>query len=189
MAGRSGVWALIVALLLPAAPALGEPLRGVALFAGAATHASTGVDLGDGGAQQAVNLSSSGAAFGLDYQWPFAATWSVNLFFISSSETFQGAAQADGSVHGAYGAELRYWWERWFMGAHVGRYSESLYFSENSVITVISGYGYGGGATLGYQFTDRAFVMVQADHALLNYAAGTAGVTGARLQVGYRWSD
>jgi hypothetical protein len=164
-----------------------EPMKGFGAFVGLASHSGS-VDYNSGGSS---SFKSSGLSLGVDYQFPLNQTLSINPFLMSSSESVGGDAGESytSTGHGILGVELRYWAERFFVGAHIGNYSEVLIATSGSGASDTSASAIGFGVTGGWQNDDGVFVAAQVDRADFKYSNATHDTTGLRLHIGYRWKQ
>jgi len=157
--------------------ALAEPKNGFGLNGGLASHSR---DCGGCTAN-----STSGVSIGLDYQFAVSDKMSISPFLMSSGETSSAATSGTTVGHGILGVELRYWPGDYFIGGHLGSYSEVI---SNSGVS-ISGSGGGAGVVAGWENPDGGlYVMGQLDSAKVSYSGfSDVSFTAFRLSVGYRW--
>lgn len=178
--------ALMLALGISDNALADQPANGFGLFAGVSSH--------DMKAQPAVtqDYGSAGLSLGIDYQFGIADSFSINPFLMSAGERGSGS-KTDYSVgHGILGVEGRYWPStEFFLGLHIGSYSEVLQTKSSNVSSSASGGGMG--LTLGWENSAKdsvyggLFVTLQLDKAKIRYDNSDVDLTGARLHLGYRW--
>lgn len=178
--------AVLVILLGASAQALAEqPANGLGAFGGISSHSMS---------QSGTNMdySSSGLSLGIDYQFGLADSFSLNPFLMSAGESVSGGITNTTAGHAILGVEGRYWIDKeYFLGAHIGSYSEALQSNSSNVSTSASGGG--AGLTAGWENNskdgkfDGIFVAAQIDNAKIRYNNSDVGLTGLRLHIGYRW--
>ena len=113
-----------------------QAANGFGLFAGLSSH-SMNPQPQVGSAQ---DYSSSGVSLGIDYQFALGESFSLNPFLMSAGERVSGGITDTTSGHGILGIEGRYWLNNeYFLGAHVGSYSEVLQSNSSNVSTSASG--------------------------------------------------
>ena len=175
-----------VALVFSTTHALAEqPANGFGLFGGVASHSMAATMVYGG---QTLDSSSSGISIGIDYQIGLGDNFSINPFLMSSGEDTSGALQSGTTAgHGILGVQGRYWMQNeFFVGAHIGSYSEVLIPSAGGVS--ISANGTGAGLAAGWESkTTGLITSIQFDKATVSYVDADVDLTGFRLQVGYRW--
>jgi hypothetical protein len=179
--------ATLIVLLGTSAQAQAEqPANGFGLFGGISSHSMTPQN------SAAADYSSSGVSLGIDYQFGLADSFSLNPFLMSAGERVSGGISDATSGHGILGVEGRYWINsEYFLGAHVGSYSEVLQSNSSNVSTSASGGGFG--LTVGWENNSRTsafggiFVALQVDKAKIHYDNADVGLSGLRMHIGYRW--
>lgn len=180
---RLVLYILICILSLSANTADAAPKNGLGVSLGYASHNVSGkLDFGG-----SANYTSSGMSYGIDYLFLVAPDISLSPFLMLSSETGGGDLKDGTSVgHGILGMQGRYWMgpsSDFFIGAHIGSYSEAL---SNGDTTSASGTGFGISA--GWESSDiPLFVMGQYDTAQVKYSDMKGDITGFRLSIGFRW--
>lgn len=183
----SFIAATLIVLLGASAQAQAErPANGLGLFGGLASHTMSPQN------SAAADYSSSGVSLGLDYQFGLVDSFSLNPFLISAGERVSGGISNATAGHAILGIEGRYWINsEYFLGAHVGSYSEVLQANSSNVSTSASGGGLG--LTAGWENDSKAsafdgmFVAIQLDKAKIRYDNTDVQLSGLRLHVGYRW--
>lgn len=162
-----------------------QPANGFALFGGLSSHAMYPQNTG-------ADYASSGASLGIDYQFGLADSFSLNPFLMSAGERVSGGISGATAGHGILGVEARYWINNeYFLGGHIGSYSEILQSNSSNVSTSASGGGLG--LTVGWENNARSsafdgiFVALQADKAKIRYDNTDVRLSGLRLHIGYRW--
>lgn len=179
---------LVMSLGFSAQALAEQPANGFGLFAGVSSHAMTPKpQIGT-----SADYSSSGLSLGIDYQFGLGESFSLNPFLMSAGERVSGGITDSTAGHGILGVEGRYWMNsEYFLGAHVGSYSEVLQSNSSNVSTSASGGGFG--LTAGWENSARdsafggIFVTLQVDKAKIRYDNADVELSGMRLQVGYRW--
>lgn len=162
-----------------------QPANGFGLYGGVSSHSMT-----PSGAT--ADYSSSGLSLGIDYQFGLADSFSLNPFLMSAGEKVSGSITDSTAGHGILGVEGRYWISsEYFLGAHIGSYSEVLQSNSSNVSSSASGGGYG--LTAGWEngskgsSFDGIFVALQLDKAKIRYDGSDVNLSGLRLHIGYRW--
>lgn len=176
--------AAFVILLNASAQAQAEqPANGFGMFAGISSHSMN---------RTALDYSSAGLSLGIDYQFGVTDSLSINPFLMSAGERVSGDITDTSAGHGILGIEGRYWINNeYFLGAHIGSYSEALKSNSSNVSTSASGGGYG--LTAGWENSskgssfDGIFVALQVDKAKIHYDNDDGYLSGVRLNIGYRW--
>lgn len=165
-----------------------QPGNGFGLFAGISSHSMHP----EPQVGTAPDYSSSGVSLGIDYQFGLGESFSLNPFLMSAGERVSGGITDSTSGHGILGIEARYWLNNeYFLGAHIGSYSEVLQSNSSNVSTSASGGGFG--VTAGWENNSRdstfggMFVALQLDKAKIRYDNADVGLSGLRLHIGYRW--
>lgn len=163
-----------------------QPANGFGLFAGVSSHNMK--------REPALvpDYSSSGLSLGIDYQFGVADSFSINPFLISAGERVSGGVSDSTAGHGILGVEGRFWFNpEFFLGAHIGSYTEVIQSNSSNVSTSASGGG--AGLTFGWENSakgssfDGIFVALQLDKAKIRYDNADTELSGARLHIGYRW--
>lgn len=177
---------LLVALGASGTALAEQPANGFGLFAGVSSHKMK--------MEPAIvpDYSSSGLSLGIDYQFGVADSFSINPFLISAGERVSGGISDTTAGHGILGVEGRFWFNpEFFLGAHIGSYTEVLQSNASNVSTSASGGG--AGLTLGWENSAKGssfggvFVALQLDKAKIHYDNADTELSGARLHIGYRW--
>lgn len=162
-----------------------QPANGFGLFGGVSSHSMSP-------SNASADYSSSGLSLGIDYQFGLTDSFSLNPFLMSAGENVSGGITNSTAGHGILGVEGRYWINsEYFLGAHIGSYSEVLQSNSSNVSTSASGGGLG--LTAGWENNskggnfDGVFVVLQVDKAKIRYDGNDVGLSGLRLHIGYRW--
>ncbi len=133
-----------------------------------------------------IEYSGIGLSIGFDYQFVLSPDFSLNPFLMSSSESVSSDDLiATDAGHGILGIQGRYWFANdFFVGVHIGSYSEVLSVGSSSV----SATGFGYGIAAGWENPDGGLTVAgQMDSVPIRYADSDVDLTGFRLSVGYRW--
>jgi len=183
------MWAgLFVAagLLLGFNTATAAPKNGFAVFGGMASHSASGKFTLPPDTGTPFSYSSSGLSIGIDYQIALGDSWSLDPFLMSSGESTGGDLNPGVTAgHGILGLGVRYWPGDFFVGAHIGNYSEVLSGSTGGSLSASGG---GVGLSAGWESpTGGLFVFGQLDSFSLSYPDADVDETAVRLQIGYRW--
>lgn len=159
------------------------PKNGLGVNVGYASHELSG-KLDNG---RKINYTSSGASYGIDYLFLVSPSFSLSPFFMVSSEKGGGDLRTDTSVsHGIFGMQGRYWFgptRDFFIGVHIGRYSEALSNGDTA-----SASGNGLGIAAGWESPDiPLFFIGQFDSTQIEYSDMDGDLTGLRISIGFRW--
>ncbi|MFA9460236.1 hypothetical protein [Thiohalorhabdus methylotrophus] len=179
-----------VSLAIPVA-AVAEPALGPSVYGGLSFHHTE-----PSGNRSGDSYGSTGLSFGLDYQIPQSAVFSIVPFTALSLENSDNAASSRASVNNGVAAlEGRVWYRSFFMGLHGGYYVQEVSYSD----ATRKGGGFGWGlslgtkpsASLGAGLAEGTYVMVQIDHGK-NLDVGPQpdadrDIKAFRLFMGYRF--
>ena len=182
---------LLAASLLGAAALLGptlaraDPHSGLGLMGGFVAHKGN-VQVADG---EVFGFTSSGLDAGVEYQRVLTPEFSLVGFAAGSLESVGGDASQLYSTagHGYLGVQLRYWEGGKFVGAQVGAYSEVLLPKPGAGATQTQASGWGVGVAGGFENGNGWFLAGQVDLAQVAYTNAVHGLTGVRLNIGYRF--
>jgi len=170
--------ALIVLLTVPAWHlALAAPGNGFGLAGGPTAH-SVRLTFLDGTSQR---YTSAGLGVTGDAQFVVNERWSLDSFLSLTLERSHGDVTATLS-NGMAGFQVRRWFGQFFMGAHLGEYTELLRDATHAQTV----YGPGMGAAVGQERPDGLIWSAQLDLPRKLIAPGEVRV-GLLLQVGWRW--
>ncbi len=184
---RAALLCLLAGALI-STEALAMPKSGFALYGGIINSAD---DITSNGGFGEFTVQASGLSLGAGYQFGLSSSWSANVLYEISSETVNGDATGkavfDTANHSVLGVGLRAWAGNWFVGGHLGNYTEALTSKAGATTTTTSGSGSGGGLTVGYEGSGGGFLALEADAASIDYTGSTGKLTTTRVQLGYRW--
>ncbi|MCZ6645089.1 MAG: hypothetical protein O7B79_02505 [SAR324 cluster bacterium] len=176
--------ALGLLVLVPQVQA--QPGDGFGLFVGSASHTSKVALPG-----LPFQFESSGASIGIDWQFAVSDNFSIVPFLMSSSETVTGDVEGS-AAHGILAISFRLWVGGFFLGPHMGSYSEVVTIDKLFGVPVggsdVSSSGTGAGFMIGFEAENGFLIMLQTDSATVEDSDGVeTDLTGSRLHIGYRW--
>ena len=155
---------------------------GFGLFGGAASHEFEDKNL-DG---STTKFESSGLSLGIDYQFAISDHFSISPFLVGSGEDVDDCSICT-ARQGIFGAQLRYWLGGFFLGGHIGSYSQVREVQILGIAISATGRGGGAGVIVGFESEGGFFFSVQRDKATINIGAIESDLTGTRLHFGFRW--
>lgn len=178
-----GLFLGLIGLAITFQSAWAKPNQGLALYGGIASHTMSGTITGG----TSIEASSSGLSLGLDYQLPVTEDISINFFLLSSSESYSSTPSAgwSSSGHAIFGVQTRFWIDEYFVGGHLGSYTEVVTDATGSFSS--GGNGSGFGITGGWENANGLSITAQYDMATISYSDVEFDMTGIRVHVGWRF--
>lgn len=162
------------------------PANGWSLYGGLASHSTSGKFVQGFASRTSFEIESSGLSIGGDYQFEMNKNFSLNIIFMTSSESASSERLIiDTSSHQILGLQGRIWAKEVFFGAQIGRYSEIVSDSKSGSSVLLAGTGYG--MVVGWEAKSGLFFSGQFDFAVVSSADAESNLAGLRIHVGFRW--
>jgi len=185
-----GVGLCVWLLLLTGQAAQARPHEGWSAMGGFASFTSRGEftdGLLDG---ETFEIKTSGYSIGADYQFALSDRLSLNPILMTSGESATSdELDVATASHGSIGAQIRYWWDAWFLGGQIALNTENVVL-EDERSDPLNGSSIGIGFVGGWETASGWFVTINTEGYNVSYkepAAADTSVGGIRIQGGYRW--